>query len=350
MFGRITLAAAWIVFCLSGQLLAQTGFQISDHSKPISAIPVSASRTNEWLNNSKLEAPYAPYSWQEQAAGGGQAGASGGGQAGGGGPEAAGAAAANNPGVPLSQWQFQNAFLPESYNSSGYANQFIVQPVIAIALKPDSYFKYHIVRATFPVLAPVADPDGPTPDIAGTGDITYFDLYFPESRREGVKWGVGPVAILPSSTNGNGLGEWQLGPSFAVINSSKKNWIYGFLIEVPFSLESNAYAIQMQPIFTRLLEDEWYVAIGDLLWKFDDQNRGYHIPLSFKVGRVIKAGTQPINIFLQPEYTPPGLTTSPTAAKYGIKLSVSFLLPGAKFGYNPDKACKSGCRGCRLCR
>lgn len=348
MIGRTALIAILIAIGCSVPIFSQTSFEFSDQSKGIPAIPVSSLGSGEWLNRAETVEPYSPYAWQEQAAGG-QAGAAGDGEGGGGG-QAAGAAAANDPSVPLSQWQFQNKFIPESYNSSGYANQFIVQPVIAIALKPESYFKYHIIRATFPVLAPVADPDGPAPDIAGTGDITYFDLYFPESRKEGVKWGVGPVAIIPSSTNGNGLGEWQLGPSFAVINTSKKGWIYGFLVEVPFSLESDAYAVQMQPIFTRLLKDEWYVAIGDLLWKLDDQNRGYDIPLSFKVGRVIKAGTQPINIFIQPEYTPVGLTTSPTTAKYGIKLSVSFLLPGAKFGYNADKACGSGCRGCRLCR
>jgi len=122
--------------------------------------------------------PYAPASWQEQAsgqtAGGGAAGGGGEGESGGG----AGAGAAVNPSVPLSQIQFQNVFIPETYDGSGYANQFVVQPVIAFNRKPESYFPYHVVRATFPILDPVADPFGPVRDLPGTGDITYFDLFF----------------------------------------------------------------------------------------------------------------------------------------------------------------------------
>jgi hypothetical protein len=302
---------------------------------------------------------YSPASWVQEAekASGGEAGAAGGG----GGGQAAGAAAANNPGVPLSQFQFQNVFVPESYGSTGYANQFIVQPVIAINLNPDNYFQYHIVRATLPVLAPLPDPDGIVPDRGGLGDTTYFDLYFPKSKKEGVKFGYGPVAILPTSTSPSlihgdrqtGLGEWQLGPAAAYINSSKKGWVFGALVEIPFSLESDAYAVECQPILTKLLKDEKYIAIGDLLWKFDDQNGNYNIPLSMKFGKVIKAGKQPINVFLQPEYTPVGLTSHGTQSKYGLKISVSFLLPGAEFGYNKEKAakkaCGSSCLGCCHC-
>jgi hypothetical protein len=89
------------------------------------------------------------------------------------------------------------------------------------------------------------------------------------------------------------------------------------------------------------------------LWKFDDQNGNYNLPLSLRMGKVFKAGKQPINIFLQPQYTPPGLTSQPSA-KYGVKLSITFLLPGAEFGYSKEKAekraCRGGCLGCRHCR
>ena len=44
----------------------------------------------------------------------------------------AGAGAATDPSVPLTQIQFQNVFVPESFNSSGYSNQFILQPVIPL--------------------------------------------------------------------------------------------------------------------------------------------------------------------------------------------------------------------------
>jgi len=270
------------------------------------------------------------------AAGGGAAGGSGG----------AGAGAANNPGVPLAQFQFQNVFVPESYEGTGYSNQFIVQPVIPIMRNPDSYFKYHIVRPTLPILSPVPDPDGPLGDSAGIGDLTALDLYF-HTPQKGLVWGIGPAYVFPTSTNRQtGSGEWQLGPAFAIIDSRKKSWVYGFLIQAPISLESNAYSISVQPILTKLLKNQKYIAAGDLLLKFDDQDEGYNIPLSLKFGKVFKAGKLPINVFLQPQYTPDGFHSGPTA-KYGVKLSMSFMLPGAEFGYSKDKAAKGACRrGC----
>ena len=280
----------------------------------------------------------------------------GGGEAEGGG---AGAGAAVNPSVPLSQIQFQNVFIPESYGGDGYANQFVVQPVIAINRKPESYFPYHVIRATFPVLAPVPDPDGIVPDIPGTGDTTYFDLFFHPTKKKGVTWGVGPVIIFPTSTDASllfegqtGLGEWQLGPSAAILDASHKGWVMGALFEAPFSVESDAYSLLVQPILTKLLKNEKYIGVGDLLWKLDDQNGNYNFPLSIRFGKVFKAGKQPINVFLQPEYTPSGLTSLPSA-KYGLKLNITFLLPGAEFGYCKEKAaqrrCRRGCRGCYHC-
>lgn len=53
---------------------------------------------------------------------------------------AAGAGDAVNPGAPLSQIQFQNVFIPESYQSSGYSNQFILQPVFSVNRNPGSFF------------------------------------------------------------------------------------------------------------------------------------------------------------------------------------------------------------------
>ena len=53
------------------------------------------------------------------------------------------AAAATDPSVPLTQLQLQNIFIPESFDSTGYSNQFIVQPVLPFTIKEDGYFPYH---------------------------------------------------------------------------------------------------------------------------------------------------------------------------------------------------------------
>lgn len=235
--------------------------------------------------------------------------------------------------------QNQNArcirFIPETYGGSGYANTFIIQPVIPINRNPDAFFPYHIVRPTFPILAPVADPFGPVPDLPGTGDTTVLDAYFHPTEKEGLTWGVGPLYVLPTASNPGlftgerqtGLGEWQIGVAGAVINASRKDWVTGFLVQTYWSVESDAYTVQLQPILNRLNAiGDWYIGVGDLLLKFDDQNGNYNIPLNLRIGKVFTAGKQPINIFLQPEYTPRGLTSQPTS-KYGIKLKSRSCCP-----------------------
>lgn len=106
-------------------------------------------------------------------------------------------------------------------------------------------------------------------------------------------------------------------------------WVIGILYQMPFSTQTDAYSGQAQLIATRLLKDQWYAGWGDQLWTLDDQNGNYNLPLQMRVGKVVKVGEQPLNIFLQGFYTPDGLRKGP-AAEWGIKLSVTFLYPKAK--------------------
>lgn len=241
----------------------------------------------------------------------------------------AGAAAATDPSQPLTQFQLQNSFIPSTYASDGYSNVFVLQPVIPLKLNWDG-IPYHIIRPTLPVISPTADPNGPLGVEGGLGDLTILDVYIRPFERWKTNIGVGPVVIAPTSSHRQlGLGEWQLGPTIFVVSKAVPKWNLGGLVQVPFSMESDAYTVQMQPIVVRTLPDEWYVGVGDLLWKIDDQNGGYDIPLSVRVGKVLKFGDHLLNISLQPQYTPRGFHSGETA-EWGIKLSVTFLLPDVK--------------------
>jgi hypothetical protein len=61
----------------------------------------------------------------------------------------------------------------------------------------------------------------------------------------------------------------------------------------------------------------------------DNQNGHYNLPINLRVGKVLKIGNQPINLFLQGFYTPDGLREGP-AAEWGVKLSMSLLMPTLK--------------------
>lgn len=251
------------------------------------------------------------------------------GQSGGSGGGGAGAGAATDPSVPLAQMQFQNVFIPETHDASGYSNQFIIQPVIPIHLDFEN-FPYHIIRPTLPVISPTADPNGALGVEGGLGDLTIIDIVVHPVKKLKTNFGIGYVAVAPTATDPQlGLREWQLGPSMFAITKVVPKWNLGALVQVPYSLESDAYSVGMQPIAVRMLPDEWYVGWGDLLWTLDDQNGNYNLPINLRVGKVCKVGNQPLNIFVMPFYTPDGLRKGP-ASEWGIKLSVTFLFPEMK--------------------
>ena len=253
---------------------------------------------------------------------------------GGAGGSGTGAGAATDPTVPLTQLQLQNTFIPESFNSTGYSNLFIVQPVLPFTINEHAFFPYHIIRPTIPVIAPTPDPDGPAGVQGGLGDTTILDAFIHPMPELKLSWGVGYAAILPTATHeALGAREWQLGPAAFFTTKAVDKWLFGVLCYPTFSLESDAYQVLAQPIAVRYLPNEWYVGWGDLLWKVDDQNGDYNLPLALRVGKVTEIGKHKLNVFIEPYCTPSGLHRTAgrsDGTSWGIKLNVTFLLPDAK--------------------
>jgi hypothetical protein len=258
-------------------------------------------------------------------------------EAGGGGAASAGGAsvaAATDPSAILTQFQIQNVFTPETYNASGYSNTLILQPVLPFPVAMPGlkeFFPNHIIRPTLPIISPTADPDGPFGVEGGLGDLALIDAFIhPVEGFGDVIFGY--TAMLPTATDAQlGLREWQLGPAAGLVYKEIPKTLLGFIYQQPFSLESQAQQIVLQPVLIRNLSDNRYVGWGDLNWIFNTDNGDYNIPLSVRFGKVCMVGQQPINIFVQPFYTPEGLRQGP-ASEWGVKLNVTFLFPGAKFG------------------
>lgn len=244
----------------------------------------------------------------------------------------AGAADATDPSAILTQMQFQNVFTPETYDAHAYSNQFILQPVLpfptAVPMLKE-VFPNHIMRPTLPITAPTADPDGPLGIQGGVGDLTLLDVgVHPVEGFGNLLFGY--TAILPTATHAQlGLREFQLGPTAGVIYKQIPNTLLGFLYQHPFSFESDAQRILVQPVVVRHLPNEWYIRWGELNWIFNTKTGDYNLPLNMALGKVVKVGEQPINIFVEPFYTPEGLRRGP-ASQWGVKLNVTFLFPGKK--------------------
>lgn len=238
--------------------------------------------------------------------------------------------------------QFQNQFIPNTHGASGYSNVFIIQPVLPIQLNSE-FFPFHILRPTLPVIAPSADSDGPAGVQGGLGDLNFFDLFVHPIEEWQTNIAVGYAGSIPTATHPQlGSHEWQLGPAAALVTTAIPKWNLGGIVEVPCSLQSDDYKVRVQPIAVRMLEDQWYVGWGDLLWTLDDQNGSYNLPINLRIGKVLKIHDRPMNIFLQGQYTPAGLHSGPTA-EWGIKLNVTFLFPKAKLGPLFDGRCGDSC-------
>lgn len=253
---------------------------------------------------------------------------------GGGDGDGAGAAAATDPSAILTQLQLQNVFTPKTYDADGYSNTFIVQPVLPFPVASPllrDYFPAHIMRPTLPIIAPSANPDGPLGVQGGLGDLTLLDAFVHPVEGFGTVL-LGYTAILPTSTDPQlGLGEWQLGPAAAVLYKQIPKTLVGFIYQQPFSFQSDAQQVLFAPIFVRHLPCQWYIRWGDLNWVFNTETGDYNIPLNVALGKVGKLGDRPVNVFVQPFYTPEGLRSGP-ASEWGVKLNLTFLFPEKKFG------------------
>lgn len=240
---------------------------------------------------------------------------------------------ATDPTAILTQLQFQNIFVPSTYDAHGYANTFIVQPVIPISKK--GFLPTQIIRPTLPLSVLTADPDGPLSETSTIGDLVLFDLFLPERKSWGT-WGLGPVFVFPTANSDlTGQGKWQVGPAFVVLYSKIKKTQLGFLIQNPISFAGDddrpaTSKFSFQPIITRHFSKGWYAGTGDLTYSYDWLTETYDLPLNLKIGKVQKIGSRTVNLFAQPFWTPEDFQSGGNG-QYGFKLNVTFLLPEIKF-------------------
>lgn len=237
---------------------------------------------------------------------------------------------ATDPTSILTQLQFQNVFVPNTYNADGYSNQTILQPVLPMPTGWD-LFPTQILRPTLPLHVHSPDPDGPVEETSGLGDLVVIDLFLPR-RAEWGTWGIGPIAIFPTASDDRlGQGKWQLGPAAVVLYSGIKNWQFGALVENPISFagDSDRNAVStllVQPIATRHFKDGWYAGWGEIPFSYEWLNGDYNIPLNMRLGRVTKLGNAPVNMFVEPFYTPSSFQRE-GQSEWGIKFNLTFLFP-----------------------
>jgi len=226
-----------------------TAFELASWGKPL---PSRSYYESLWLADDES---------QDNSGQGGDSAGGGGASSGGG----ASAADATNPTAAIKVFQIQNSFIPNTYDATGYGNVFALQAVMPFKTRSE-FFPTWITRTTLPVIS-TADPDaeipiGPGNDTdfniplfsqAGLGDLVFISLF--NHKTDWGSWGIGPGFVAPSATRAE-LGEqsWKFTPTFAVINTSKKDWTLGILGMYNFPLDGKgSKSFQVQPLIVKQL-------------------------------------------------------------------------------------------------
>jgi hypothetical protein len=119
--------------------------------------------------------------------------------------------AATNPIANLIQFQIQNSYSPSNYNSDGYSNVGIIQPVIPIKM-PWEKVPLLVTRTTLPYIS-TPDLDGGVGRKDGFGDIVAQGYFIPKLKTKGVTAGLGYNLTIPSAGDNDyvGSGKWSIG-------------------------------------------------------------------------------------------------------------------------------------------
>lgn len=255
------------------------------------------------------------------------------------------AADATNPASALIQLQFQDQITPNSANSDGAANSFIIQPVYPFVIGPDHYFQAVVTRTTIPI---VATPDlpgfGRTTGMGDTTVVVVPNHKSPSKTKKGEFTTWGPVAAfrLPTATeDATGSGQFSVGPGLLGLRNFTNVFANGD------SLLVGAFGYQLwsvlgesgrkdvnetfaQPIlvyhFNELFDQKgWYTGLPDDLWQYNwEDSELAQVTAGARLGRVFNIGKVPVNMFVQSWYNPVEDGPSP---KWTVKFNLTFLFP-----------------------
>lgn len=170
-----------------------------------------------------------------------------------------------------------------------------VQPVMPFALSKSTNM---ILRVIMPVVSQPLEAGGPR--LNGMGDVV-LSAFLSPSASSRVIWGVGPVLLLPTATNGAlGTEKFGIGPT-AVALVQPGNWTIGMLANQIWSTSgaadrSDVNTTYLQPFANYNLGNGVAVGVSaeaTANWTSDGDT--WSSPLLFSLSKVTVLGKRPMN-------------------------------------------------------
>jgi hypothetical protein len=198
-----------------------------------------------------------------------------------------------------------------------------IQPVIPFSISKD----WSLITRT---IMPVIHAESPVPggnDRSGLGDILQSFFFSPkEPTGSGWIWGVGPVMLYPSGTDGLSADKWGAGPT-AVVLKQRNGWTYGLLANHVWSYAgsgpSSVSATFLQPFLSYTTKT--YTTYGlNTESTYDWHGDQWTVPVNLMVAQMLKVGGMPMQLQLGGRIYADKPDGGPD---WGIRFAVTFLFP-----------------------
>jgi hypothetical protein len=239
----------------------------------------------------------------------------------------------NDPLATLTQIQLKDIFTPAEYGTNAQPNTLQFRSVFAV--RPHLFTPLEeLIRPTIQV---VTVPRGKTASTTtALDDIQLLDLFvipFPDVKKTGFRWGIGPYFVFPTSTSQfTGKGAWQLGPALGFawqLDRLKFSWLFQQSTSFAYtsSHSVSVASIQIQPLLTYDLGRGWYLKSADANWKINFRHKSStEIPLSAGIGKVWVGQDFSINAAISGEWMAYRQFSSQTE-QFTLNFQLSLLLP-----------------------
>ena len=192
-----------------------------------------------------------------------------------------------------------------------------IQPVIPFSINE----KWNLITRTIMPVISQNDVFGNSGNQFGLGDIVTTGFFSPkEPTKGGIIWGVGPVLLLPTSTdNLLGLGEFGAGPS-AVALTQKGSLTLGALLNHIWA--DNYSATFFNPFFAKNFSGARALTLNTELTQ-NWTNEAFTGVVMLQGSKVFTIGKQAVNAAVAPRFHFGG----GRAADWGFRAMLIFLFP-----------------------
>ncbi len=210
-------------------------------------------------------------------------------------------------------------------NDEGYKLQTNIQPVIPVDISEN----WNLLTRT---IVPVIQQDEIVPGSGsqfGLGDTSLSLFFSPKKPTNGVIWGVGPIALLPTATDAKlGGKKWGVGPAGIVVTMVGP-WTIGGLANHLWSVAgdserddiSNSF---VQPFVAYTWPNAWTVSFqseSTYNWKSEE----WAVPFNAAVAKLVRFGKLPVSLQAGAGYWAESATNGPEGVRF--RLQANIVLP-----------------------